>query len=124
MRAWLLIALAACGSGKRAAAVVIVPATADLIARLAHGRADDLVTATVLCTRSPVLVVPAMHPTMWSHPATQRNVATLRGDGVIFVGPVDGPVASGDRGLGRMSDPAEVVQAVLDVLAQRETGRA
>ena len=110
--------------GKQAAVVVIVPATADLIARLAQGRADDLVTATVLCTRSPVLVVPAMHPTMWSHPSTQRNVATLRGDGVVFVGPVDGPVASGDSGLGRMSEPAAVVQAVLDAIARTEPGRA
>lgn len=110
--------------GRDAAAIVVVPATADLLARLAQGRADDLVTATVLCTRAPVLVAPAMHPSMWSHPATQRNVATLRGDGVTFVGPVDGPVASGDRGVGRMSEPDDVVRAVLAALASSQADRA
>lgn len=110
--------------GKLAAAVVLVPATADLLARLAQGRADDLVTATVLCTRAPLLIVPAMHPTMWSHPATQRNVATLRADGAIFIGPVDGPVASGDSGLGRMSEPGDVVRAVLETLARNAHGTA
>ncbi len=101
-----------------ASAIVLVPATADLLARLVHGRADDIVTATVLCTRAPIFVVPAMHPTMWSHPATQRNVATLRADGVHFIGPVDGPVASGDSGLGRMSEPADVVREILAVIAR------
>ena len=110
--------------GKLATAIVLVPATADLLARLAQGRADDIVTATALCTRAPVLIVPAMHPSMWSHPATQRNVATLRADGLIFVGPVDGPVASGDSGLGRMSDPGDVVCAVLETLARAKTGTA
>ena len=86
----------------------MAPATADLLARLAEGRADDLVAALALCAREvPVLVAPAMHPRMWSHPATQANVAAIARQGrVTFVGPVHGPVASGDVGLGRMSEPA------------------
>lgn len=106
----------------RADAIAIVPATADALARLASGRADDLVTATALCARAPVVVVPAMHPRMWSHPATRRNAATLRGDGVVFVGPVDGEVASGDAGVGRMAEPDVIVAAILEVVdGSRET---
>jgi phosphopantothenoylcysteine decarboxylase/phosphopantothenate--cysteine ligase len=98
--------------------VVVVPATADLLARLAAGRADDAVTATVLCARCPVLVAPAMHPAMWEHPATQRNVATLAADGrVTLVGPVSGPVASGDEGMGRMVEPEVMVEAVASRLS-------
>ena len=98
----------------RADAIVIVPATADLLARLASGRADDLVTALVLCARDvPVLAAPAMHPRMWSHPATQRSVDALaQQKRVTLVGPAFGLVASGDRGLGRMSEPAEIVRAL------------
>lgn len=102
----------------RADVLAIVPATADLLARLAHGRADDLVTATALCARGPVVVAPAMHPRMWDHPATRESVATLARHGrVTFVGPVDGPVASGESGMGRLADPqviaAAIAQAVL-----------
>lgn len=94
-------------------AMLIVPATADVLARLAQGRADDLVTATALCAKGPVFVAPAMHPRMWSHPVTQRNVDELRRAGrVRFVGPVEGPVASGDVGMGRMAEPADIVAAV------------
>jgi phosphopantothenoylcysteine decarboxylase / phosphopantothenate---cysteine ligase len=97
----------------RADVLVIVPATADLLARLAHGRADDLVTATALCARGPVLVAPAMHPNMWMHPATQRNVEELARQGrVKLVGPVDGAVASGEWGMGRMMEPAGIVEAI------------
>lgn len=97
----------------RADALLIVPATADVLARLAHGRADDLVTATALCARGPVLAAPAMHPRMWGHPATTQNVATLRAQGrVTLVGPVRGPVASGDEGEGRMAEPSSIVQAL------------
>jgi phosphopantothenoylcysteine decarboxylase/phosphopantothenate--cysteine ligase len=97
--------------GKRTDLVLIVPATADTLARLAGGRADELVTSLALCTAAPVLVAPAMHPSMWSHPATQRNVKTLAADGRTgFVGPVTGAVASGDSGLGRMAEP-EVILA-------------
>ncbi len=91
--------------------ILVVPATADVLARFAGGRADDLVTALVLCASCPVLVAPAMHPSMWSHPATQRNVATLVADRRIgFVGPMFGEVASGDTGLGRMAEPEHIVQ--------------
>jgi len=97
----------------RADVLVIVPATADLLARLAQGRADDLLTATALCARGPVLAAPAMHPRMWLHPAPQHNVAELARQGrVTLVGPVDGPVASGESGIGRMVDPADLVAAI------------
>jgi phosphopantothenoylcysteine decarboxylase/phosphopantothenate--cysteine ligase len=106
---------------KRADAIAIVPATADILARLAEGRADDLVSALVLCARDvPVIAAPAMHPRMWSHPATQRNVAELgrrTGRGrVQLVGPVDGPVASGESGLGRMSEPEAIARAIATAL--------
>jgi phosphopantothenoylcysteine decarboxylase/phosphopantothenate--cysteine ligase len=98
--------------GRDADLVLVVPATADVIARLATGRADDLVSAVALSARARVLLAPAMHPNMWSHPATVRNVQTLIADArVAFVGPVDGSVASGDRGMGRMAEPAEILAA-------------
>ncbi|MBX3210733.1 MAG: bifunctional phosphopantothenoylcysteine decarboxylase/phosphopantothenate--cysteine ligase CoaBC [Labilithrix sp.] len=97
----------------RADVLAIVPATADVLARLAGGRADDLVTATALCAEGPVLVAPAMHPRMWSHPATQANVATLARQGrARLVGPVVGPVASGDVGMGRLAEPSEIARAI------------
>jgi phosphopantothenoylcysteine decarboxylase/phosphopantothenate--cysteine ligase len=97
--------------------VVIAPTTADMIARLAQGRADDLVAALALVARGPVVIAPAMHPRMWAHPATQRNVATLRADGRLrVVGPVVGPVANGDVGLGRMCEPEEIFAAVLQAI--------
>jgi len=101
--------------------IVIAPATADVLARLASGRADDLTSATALCSRAPVLVVPAMHPRMWEHPATQRNLATLAADGrVELVGPVYGEVASGERGIGRMAEPEEVLAATRARFAPRD----
>jgi phosphopantothenoylcysteine decarboxylase/phosphopantothenate--cysteine ligase len=101
--------------------VLVVPATADVIARFASGRADDLLTATVLCARCPVLVAPAMHPSMWTHPATARNVATLAADGrVAFIGPVHGEVASGDQGEGRMAEPEEIARAAGARLSPRD----
>jgi phosphopantothenoylcysteine decarboxylase/phosphopantothenate--cysteine ligase len=107
--------------GRHADLVLIVPATADLLARLAAGRADDLLTALVLCASCPVIAAPAMHPRMWAHPATKRNVATIVGDGRIsFVGPVDGEVASGDRGLGRLAEPEEIVRAALSHLETKD----
>jgi phosphopantothenoylcysteine decarboxylase/phosphopantothenate--cysteine ligase len=106
---------------RRADVVLLVPATADLLARLAGGRSDDLVTALALCARGPVIAAPAMHPRMWAHPATRRNVATLAADGrVELVGPVDGAVASGERGVGRMADPADIVAATLARLRPRD----
>jgi len=106
---------------RRADVVALVPTTADLLARLAQGRADDLVTALALCARGPVLAAPAMHPRMWSHPAVQRNVALLAEQGrVELIGPVDGEVASGESGLGRMADPAQIAAAILARATRRD----
>jgi phosphopantothenoylcysteine decarboxylase/phosphopantothenate--cysteine ligase len=88
--------------------VVIAPATADLLAKLAHGLADDLPSTLLLATRAPLLAAPAMNVNMWSHPATQANVATLRARGVQLVGPAAGELACGWEGMGRMSEPAEI----------------
>src|SRR5271165_3514563 len=105
----------------RADLVAIVPATADVLSRLAHGRADDLVTALALAARGPVLAAPAMHPRMWDHPATRRNVAALAADGrVELVGPVFGEVASGERGLGRLADPADIAAVALARAGRRD----
>jgi phosphopantothenoylcysteine decarboxylase/phosphopantothenate--cysteine ligase len=93
-------------------AICIAPATAATLARLAHGLSDDLLSAIVLATRAPVVVAPAMHTSMWQHPATRRNLAALLGDGCIVVGPVTGSLAGGDRGLGRMVEPEEIIAGV------------
>jgi phosphopantothenoylcysteine decarboxylase/phosphopantothenate--cysteine ligase len=93
-------------------ALCVAPATAHVLARLALGLADDFLTTTALAFAGPVVVAPAMHSVMWEKPAVQEHVATLRGRGVRFVGPVEGPLASGEVGMGRMSDPAEIVAAV------------
>ena len=99
---------------RRADVVLIAPATADVLARLAQGRADDLVSALALCARGPVIAAPAMHPRMWSHPAVRRNVATLLADGrVELVGPDDGEVASGESGVGRMASPEAIAAVAL-----------
>jgi phosphopantothenoylcysteine decarboxylase/phosphopantothenate--cysteine ligase len=101
--------------------VLVVPATADLLARAATGRADDLTSALLLCASCPVLVAPAMHPTMWAHPATRRNAAALVADrNVGFIGPVEGEVASGDSGLGRMAEPEAILARVIAELAGRK----
>src|SRR5262245_15446813 len=93
--------------------VVIAPATADAIARLAHGMADDLLTAVVLATRAPVVLAPAMNVNMWENPLTQANLARLLGSGqVTTVGPDAGELACGWIGAGRLVDPAEIVAAV------------
>jgi phosphopantothenoylcysteine decarboxylase / phosphopantothenate---cysteine ligase len=107
--------------GNVAELILIVPATADVLSRLAHGRADDLLTATALCSRAPLLIAPAMHPSMWDHPTTRRNVAQLLQDGqAALVGPVTGEVASGERGMGRMADPEEIHRAVSMRLAPQD----
>lgn len=104
---------------KQADAIVVAPASADLLARLAQGRADDLVAALVLAAECPVLIAPAMHPTMWSQAAVERNVAQLQGDGKKLVGPAFGEVASGDSGYGRMAEPDQIVAAVIELFAER-----
>lgn len=97
--------------------VVVAPATADLMAKMATGQANDLATTLLLATDKPVLVAPAMNVRMWEHPATQRNVATLKDDGVLFVGPNEGDMACGEFGPGRMSEPLEIVSAIGAALA-------
>ncbi len=101
--------------------ILIAPATADVLARLAQGRADDLVTALALCAKGPVLVAPAMHPRMWHHPATQANIQSLTSQSrVTFIGPVHGEVASGELGTGRMSEPEDIVRAVLSARSVKD----
>jgi len=104
--------------GRRADLVVIAPATADSLARMAHGLASDLLGTTLLATEAPVVVAPAMHPQMWEHPATRANVATLRDRGVHLVGPVVGALTGDDAGIGRMAEPEDIVVAALAVLDQ------
>ena len=97
--------------------VVVAPATADLLAKMAAGLADDLASTLLLATDKPVLVAPAMNVRMWQHPATQRNIARLRQDGILFAGPNDGDMACGEFGPGRMSEPLEIVAAIGAVLS-------
>jgi phosphopantothenoylcysteine decarboxylase/phosphopantothenate--cysteine ligase len=102
--------------GQQADLIVVAPATASLLGRYAHGISDDLLTATLLATRAPVLVAPAMHTEMWEHPAVQDNLAVLRSRGVHVVEPESGRLAGGDVGQGRLADPATVVAAAARVL--------
>jgi phosphopantothenoylcysteine decarboxylase / phosphopantothenate---cysteine ligase len=97
--------------------LLVAPATAAFLARLAGGRADDLVTALAMCTQAKILVAPAMHTRLWEHPATQRNVAALVADGQVqLVGPVAGQLASGETGIGRLAEPEQIASAVLAAL--------
>ena len=96
--------------------LVVVPATADLLAKMANGLANDLASTLLLATDKRTLVAPAMNLRMWLHPATQRNVQRLRDDGVVFVGPVDGSMACGEFGPGRMSEPLEIVGGIEEML--------
>ena len=92
--------------------VVVAPATADLMAKMAGGHADDLASTLLMATDKRVLIAPAMNVRMWDHPATQRNLAVLRGDGVLMVGPNEGDMACGEYGPGRMAEPLEIVAAI------------
>src|SRR5690606_13018308 len=89
--------------------IVVAPATANTLAKLAHGFADDLVTTLCLATTAPIAVAPAMNHRMWLHPATQANIATLRARDVQVIGPDDGPLAEGESGPGRLREPAAIV---------------
>jgi phosphopantothenoylcysteine decarboxylase/phosphopantothenate--cysteine ligase len=97
--------------------VVVAPATADLMAKMANGLADDLASTALLATDKPVIIAPAMNSRMWEHPATQRNLATLRADGIAVIEPGEGALACGEVGAGRMAEPHEIVKAVLARLA-------
>ena len=96
--------------------VVVAPATADLMAKAAHGLANDLASTTLLATDKPVLMAPAMNVRMWEHPATRRNLATLKADGVLLVGPDEGAMACGEFGFGRMAEPAAIFEAIVAAL--------
>ncbi|MER5788465.1 bifunctional phosphopantothenoylcysteine decarboxylase/phosphopantothenate--cysteine ligase CoaBC [Streptomyces sp. NPDC001980] len=104
--------------GQHADLVVVAPATADMLAKAAHGLADDLLTNTLLTARCPVVFAPAMHTEMWEHPATQENVATLRRRGAVVIDPAVGRLTGVDTGKGRFPDPAEIFEACRRVLAR------
>ena len=110
--------------GRDADLVLVAPATADLIARQAAGRADDLLTNVLLTATCPVLVCPAMHTEMWQHPATIQNVATLRSRGVVVLDPASGRLAGADSGVGRLPEPAEIVGIAESLLAGDVSSRA
>src|SRR5207237_6929741 len=105
--------------------VAVAPATADLIARMAAGIANDLASTTLLASDKPVIIAPAMNAMMWAHPATQTNLATLESRGIGRIGPAAGDLACGEIGFGRMSEPAEIVAEVIRFLAKdrRLSGR-
>ncbi|MFJ6660428.1 bifunctional phosphopantothenoylcysteine decarboxylase/phosphopantothenate--cysteine ligase CoaBC [Streptomyces sp. NPDC091377] len=108
--------------GQHADLVVVAPATADLLAKAAHGLAGDLLTNTLLTARCPVVFAPAMHTEMWEHPATQENVATLRRRGAVVIEPAVGRLTGVDTGKGRLPDPAEIFEICRRVLARGVTG--
>ena len=110
--------------GQQADLVVVAPATADLLAKAAHGLADDLLTNTLLTARCPVVFAPAMHTEMWEHPATQANVATLRARGAVVLEPAEGRLTGADTGKGRLPDPAEIFALASDVLARAASTEA
>jgi len=105
--------------GERADLLIIAPATAQTIAKLALGLADDVVTATALATRAPVLLAPAMSDIMYEHPSTQEHLKTLRGRGCRVIGPEVGPLASGKEAIGRMSEPDAIVEEIAAILEAR-----
>ena len=108
--------------GQSADLVVVAPATADLVAKAAHGIADDLLTNTLLTARCPVVLAPAMHTEMWEHPATQENVATLRRRGVLVIEPAEGRLTGADTGKGRLPEPGEIFEVGLSVLSRAGEG--
>ena len=101
----------------RADLLVVAPCTANTLAKLAQGLADNVLTEAALAHRGPVLVAPAMNPRMWSHPATRANAETLQARGAVLVGPDEGETAEGELGVGRMAEPEEILRAIRDVLA-------
>ncbi len=94
--------------------IVVAPASADILAKMAHGLANDLASTTLLAANKPILVAPAMNPEMWNHDATQSNIQTLKNRGVLFCGPNEGEMACGETGLGRMSEAEEIFDAITD----------
>ncbi|MFC1909770.1 flavoprotein [Chloroflexota bacterium] len=105
--------------GDKADVVVIAPATANTIAKIAYGLADNILTATVLATTAPVVIAPAMHTNMYLNPATQENIAKLKARGYIMVGPDSGPLASGGSGPGRLTEISKIIEAIEEVLEKK-----
>ena len=105
---------------READVAVVAPATANILAKLAHGHADDLLSATLLEATCPLVIAPAMHSGMWEHPATQANVGILRDRGALSIGPATGPLAHGDEGIGRLAEPGDIVAAVRGALAPQD----
>src|SRR5205807_7205780 len=101
----------------RADLLVVAPCTANTLAKLAHGLADNVLTEAALAHRGPVLVAPAMNPRMWAHPATRANVETVRGRGIELIGPDEGELAEGEWGVGRLAEPDEIAARVAQLLA-------
>ncbi|MEA3367355.1 MAG: flavoprotein [Planctomycetota bacterium] len=104
---------------ERAEVVAVAPATADLLAKAAHGIADDLLTSTLLAVEAPLVLAPAMNERMWKHPAVQANCEALRGRGAALVGPKEGRLACGEEGTGRMAEPDEILAAIARALEPR-----
>ena len=109
---------------READVLLVAPATADIMAKMAHGMANDLASTILLATDKPVVVVPAMNVEMWMNKATQRNIETLKSDGVTFIGPADGEMACGEVGQGRMSEVADIVESLEDFFAKKLKGSA
>src|SRR5947207_10602927 len=107
----------------RADLLVVAPCTANTLAKLAHGLADNVLTEAALAHRGPTLVAPAMNPRMWSHPATRANVDVLRARGVHVVGPDEGELAEGEWGVGRMAEPDEIYAHARELLGESDTLR-
>jgi len=103
---------------KKTNLLVIAPATATMLGRLARGLGEDLISLTYLTTTSPTFIAPAMHDTMWLHPANQENVEILKKRGVSFLGPVEGKLADQNQAIGRMAEPEEIVKAIENLLAR------
>ncbi|HZE88087.1 MAG TPA: bifunctional phosphopantothenoylcysteine decarboxylase/phosphopantothenate--cysteine ligase CoaBC [Verrucomicrobiae bacterium] len=101
--------------------LVVAPATANALAKLAAGIADDFLTTFALAVRCPILIAPAMNPRMWEHPAVKENVAKLLDRGALFIGPEDGEMAEADRGVGRLTEPASIVDRAMEILGSRRT---
>lgn len=106
--------------GQAAELIIIAPATANTIAKMTAGLADDLLGTTLLATTAPVAIAPAMHTEMWRHPSTQANIATLRSRGVAILGPADGELTGGDAGPGRMLEPEQILDAALALVAPQD----
>lgn len=104
--------------------VVVAPASADIMAKMAHGIADDLATAALLANTKPLLIAPAMNPTMWAHPATRRNVKQLISDGAVLIEPGDGAAACGEFGEGRMAEPNAIVACIIEALKHQPKKKA